>query len=197
MDNGPNRLSRLNYLCNLANLCSRVASYCHFGKPLALECSVETVVVFIVCFVCVFLRMTSLFSRDFPPLPSQSSSPPDFSKLRQGINYIITYTSLGEETRVLMADIQNVTVQIASNSQDGTFSPPSTRSGTKYSLTTYPVRRKNEPNNRGQRSLLRGNYRGGNNGGSTCGGNNNFRGGFQKQNYTARPSYSQAVTSSQ
>ena len=137
--------------------------------------------------------MSSLFSRDFPPLPSQSSSAPDFSKLTLGVDYVVSYTSTGQQTHVLTKDLQQVAAQLSSRNSDGTFSPPSTRSGTRYSLTTYPIRRKNE-SNRGGRGPIRGG-RGGQYGGNNCGG-------FQRQNHgssqyspASRPSYSNVVAS--
>ena len=170
-----------------------MASSRHFKKPLALESLTKIFAGFIVCFVCVLFRMSSLFSRDFPPLPLQSSSMPDFSKLTLGVDYVVSYTSSGQQTRVLTKDLQQVAAQLSSRSSDGTFLPPSTRSGTQYSLTTYPIRRKNE-SNWGGRGPIRGGC------GGQYGGNN--RGGFQRQNRdlsqyspASRPSYSKVVTS--
>ena len=146
--------------------------------------------------------MSSLFSRDFPPLPSQSSSVPDFTKLKQGVDYIVTYTSSGEETWVLKMDIQNLTVQVNHQNQDQTFLPPLTHSGTRYSLTTYPIKRRNDPNNHGNRAPIQGGPHGGANNMGFRGDNNNYRGGFFKQNCDSQQSrahqslsYSQAVTS--
>ena len=147
------------------------------------------------CFICVLFRMSSLYSRDFPPLISQHSSTPDFSQLKQGVDYIVTYTSSGEETHVLTSDLKKATAQVV---QDGTFSPPSTR--TRYSLTSYPVKRKFPASNRGNKAPFRGAPRGGANQAGFRGGNNNQRGGFQSQysNFIKSPvrgSYSQAVSS--
>ena len=191
LQNGLNWLSQYGYSRHFPSTCSGVASSHHLKKPLALASSIE-ILGLIVCIVCVLFRMSSLFSRDFPPLPSQSSSQPDFSKLTQGVDYVITYTSRGQETHVLTKDLQQVAAHLPARNQDGTFSPPSTRSGTRYSLTTYPIRRQKDSNNRGGR---------GPNHGGSHGGNSFSCGGFQKQNRDCshsasapRPSYSSMVT---
>ena len=137
------------------------------------------------CFLCVVFRMSLLFSRDFPPLPAQAAQPsaPDFSKLKLGVDYFVTYTPAGEETRVLADDFEKVRQQFFSNNPDGTFSPPSTHSGAKYSLNNYPVRKRRDGNfAHGDRGPVRGNSRGGannsNNHGNYRGGGSSFQRGF-------------------
>ena len=112
LQNGLNWLSHYGYSRHLPSTCSGVASSHHLKKPLALASLIEILVGLIVCIVCVLFRMSSLFSRDFPPLPSQSSSQLDFSKLTQGVDYVITYTSTAQETRVLTKDLQQVAAHL-------------------------------------------------------------------------------------
>ena len=155
--------------------------------------------IFIECFLCVLFRMSSLFSRDFPPLtaPPTQSTGPDFSKLKLGVDYYVTYTPDGTETRVLADDFEKVRQQFFSNNPDGAFSPLSTRSGAKYSLTAYPSKKKKIGNFQcDERSPIRGAFRGGANNPSNRG---NYRGGgssFTRGFYSPpQQSYAQAVNS--
>ena len=92
--------------------------------------SIKRLTGIILCFLCVLFRMSSLFSRDFPPLPSQAPQQPqqsqdfhspDFTKLQLGVDYFITYNPKGEATRVLAADFEKVRAQFQ---QNNAFSPP-------------------------------------------------------------------------
>ena len=94
----------------------------------------------------VFLfRMLTLYNREFPQLSAALQQPPvDFSKLKAGVDYYITYNDKNEQVRMLVKDFEKLPRNPVTGFKDfsaQTLSPPSTRSGARYSTpASLPVK---------------------------------------------------------